>query len=139
MNLDNKNESVAVWVICIYTYSLLDTCVCVCVRARACACKILHICLFVKIMFVSPVQFPRTLLLPSRQYEACSLHSNFLETVCVCVCFVRHSWQLHILTTCKYGWSLYNILLQKANSLLHMGDISELGIFEVLKNKTFPT
>jgi len=44
-----------------------------------------YVCSCVKIMFVSPLQFPCTLLLPSRHCEACSLHSNFLETACVCV------------------------------------------------------
>ena len=78
MNLDNKNESVAVSVICTYTYILLDSSVYGQNMARMCLC--------IKIMFVSPLQFPRTLLLPSRHCEACSLHSNFLETVSVCVC-----------------------------------------------------
>jgi len=40
MNLDSKNESAAVWVICTYTYIQLDTIVCVfvCVQNMADVC-----------------------------------------------------------------------------------------------------
>jgi hypothetical protein len=62
---------------CIYIYILLDTSVYVQNMAL--------VCLFVKIMFVSPLQFHHTLLLPRRHCKTCSLHSSFLETVCVCV------------------------------------------------------